>query len=228
MSGWFLWLAYVSLVGCLLCSLLIAADILSGRRHQMAVMNLVWPITALYLGPLAIWGHRKTRKSSLHEGEHHGADGVGNRGRPFWLTIFVAATHCGAGCTLGDIIGEWVVFAFGASLAGSVLLADYAVDFTLAYVLGLAFQFWSIVPMRELSVGEGVREALKADTLTLVAFEIGLFGWMALVHHLFFDSPPEPTQAVYWFMMQLGMIAGLITSYPANWLVVRLGIKPAM
>jgi hypothetical protein len=30
----------------------------------------------------------------------------------------VSAAHCGAGCTLGDIIAEFVIFGLGASVAG--------------------------------------------------------------------------------------------------------------
>jgi hypothetical protein len=29
------------------------------RQRHMPVMEAVWPITALYLGPLAVWGYRR-------------------------------------------------------------------------------------------------------------------------------------------------------------------------
>jgi hypothetical protein len=46
--------AYISV--CLGCAAIIAGDILIGRRRQpMGVMNFVFPITALYFGPLALW-----------------------------------------------------------------------------------------------------------------------------------------------------------------------------
>ena len=35
----------------------IAWDIACGHRQQMAIMNLVWPITALYWGPVALWAY---------------------------------------------------------------------------------------------------------------------------------------------------------------------------
>lgn len=39
-----------------LCALAIAYDIfVRGYRQHMAVMNAVYPITALYLGPVALW-----------------------------------------------------------------------------------------------------------------------------------------------------------------------------
>jgi hypothetical protein len=45
--------AYLSL--CFLCGLLIVADELM-RPQMIAIMNLVWRITALYWGPLGLWG----------------------------------------------------------------------------------------------------------------------------------------------------------------------------
>ena len=38
----------------------------------------------------------------------------------------------------------------------------------------------------------------------------------------------DPTMAVFWFMMQIGMILGFMTTYPANWLLVLWGVKSAM
>ena len=51
---WLHTLAWISLVLVIASALLIAADILAGRKQKMAIMNLVWPIVALSFGPLAV------------------------------------------------------------------------------------------------------------------------------------------------------------------------------
>jgi len=85
------------------------------------------------------------------------------------------------------------------------------------------------VPMRHLSPREGNAAALKADALSLTAFEVGLFGWMLLQRFVFFHAHPlHPDEARYWFMMQLGMVLGFVTSYPMNWWLIKRGIKEAM
>src|ERR1700722_7491270 len=83
------------------------------------------------------------------------------------------------------------------------------------------FQYWALAPMRRLNFRDGIRAAAKADVLSLPAFEIGLFGWMAImVFVLFPSSPLHPISPVYWFLMQIGMILGFTTSWPANvWLI---------
>jgi hypothetical protein len=83
---------------------------------------------------------------------------------------------------------------------------------------------------RGLSFGKGVVAAAKADVLSLSAFEVGLFGWTALMAFVFFPSPHHlrPDTSVYWFLMQIGMIIGFFTAWPVNTWLIRKGIKEAM
>lgn len=91
------------------------------------------------------------------------------------------------------------------------------------------FQYFVIAPARHLRAGEGLRLAAKADFLALTALEIGLVGWMAIMQLVLFTSPHLPTDsAAFWFMMQVGMLIGFITTYPVNWWLIRHGIKDIM
>jgi hypothetical protein len=219
--AWFDVLAWLSILLGVLSAIVIGIDILSGKRQKMAVMNLVWPITGLYFGPIALWSYWQFGRA--------GQDAGGKGQKSFWQTTFVGDSHCGAGCTVGDFAGEWLVFLTGLTVAGSVLWADYAIDFLLAYLLGLAFQYFAIVPMRRhLSGWPGIKAAIKADTISLVAFEIGMFAWMAFSSKVLFQPKAEPTQAVYWFSMQIAMVVGFMTACPANWWLIRKGLKEAM
>jgi hypothetical protein len=65
--------------------------------------------------------------------------------------------------------------------------------------------------------------------LSLTAFEVGLFAWMALMFWVFFPNPHlEPNTATYWFLMQVGMAIGLVTSYPMNRYLIARGVKEVM
>ena len=177
-APWLNALAIASLWISLACALFVLVDVV--RYPQgMAIMNWVWPITALYAGPLAVWAYFAWGKASAKSR----AAGVA-----------VDVSHCGAGCTLGDIIAESVIFVTGWSIAGSVLLAEYVGDYALAYVFGIVFQYFAIAPMRGLAFWPGIWAAIKADTLSLTAFEIGLFGWMALMNFVLFHPAPMPNQ----------------------------------
>lgn len=221
--AWLNQLAIASLVLSALCSAIVLIDVVR-LPQQMAIMNWVWPITALYGGPLALWMYaRLGRPASRAAIERNGMPDP-----PFYERVAVGASHCGAGCVLGDIISEFAIFFTGFLILGSMLATEYVGDYILAFAFGIAFQFFAIAPMRHLSFLPGMQAAIKADTLSLTAFEIGLFGWMAVSYFVLFHPPLMPTQPAFWFMMQIGMILGFLTSYPANWLLIRLGIKEAM
>jgi hypothetical protein len=150
--------------------------------------------------------------------------------RPWWATMAIEVSHCGAGCTLGDLIAEWVIFGLALTIAGYALFAEYAGDYLLALAFGIVFQYFAIAPMRGLGLWEGLKAAARADFISLTCFEIGLFGWMALMTFVFFPAPNllMPTSAAFWFLMQIGMIVGYFTSWPANVWLVKRGIKVPM
>jgi hypothetical protein len=110
------------------------------------------------------------------------------------------------------------------------LYAEYIGDYILAISFGIVFQYFAIAPMLGLGVREGLKRAAQADFIALTAFEIGLFGWMALMAFVFFPAPHPlvVNSAAYWFLMQIGMIVGFITSWPANVWLLNRGIKLAM
>ena len=215
--AWLTIVAWISLAMAMATAGAILYDVfVRGNRLRMSIMEAVWPVTALYLGVLAWPAYVRWGRSSAAD---HG-EGV---------TVGIGVSHCGAGCTLGDIVGAWLVFALGWELLGLALPAEYLVDFLLAFALGILFQYFSIAPMRGLGVRAGIAAAVKADTLSLVAFEVGLFGWMAVMQLVLFPRPHlAPNHAAYWFLMQIGMIVGFATAYPANVWLIRRGVKEAM
>jgi len=138
-------------------------------------------------------------------------------------------SHCGAGCTLGDIIAEFAVFTIALQLFGRGLLPEYTGDYAGALALGVLFQYFAIAPMRGIGFRDGVVAAAKADILSLTAFEVGLFAWMAVMAFVLLPSPPlHPDTPTYWFLMQIGIIIGFATAWPAGVWLVRRRIKEAM
>lgn len=182
-------------------------------------MNLVWPITALYWSAVTVW-------ADFRAGEGKGG---GESKEPTPWQVAVSVMHCGAGCTLGDIAAESIAAAFGLSFAGGEFPTRLLLDFVFAWFFGIIFQYFSIVPMRGLSPLRGIVAAIRADTFSIVAFEIGLFAWMALTYYVLFPAPHlRPDQPLFWFMMQIGMVIGFFTSYPANVYLLRWGWKEKM
>ena len=147
--------------------------------------------------------------------------------RPMWQPVFLGSTHCGAGCALGDFIGDWIAFALGVTLFGSIFAGRLVLGLFLAYLFGLAFQFFAIAPMRGLTVKDGLFAAVKADTLSLLAYQVGMFAVMGAIG-LYLLPRLRPTTLAYWVTMQAAMPAGFVTTYPVNWALVRADVKEAM
>ncbi len=110
------------------------------------------------------------------------------------------AAHCGSGCTLGDVCAEFLALGFPvvATWVGwktlfpdsheGKIFAVWILDYLFALVFGVAFQYFTIVPMRNLSPGRGLVAAVKADVLSLTAWQVGMYGLMAIAHFVLFAN----------------------------------------
>ena len=94
--------------------------------------------------------------------------------RPYWQSVALSALHCGAGCTLADIIGEWFTNYVPVTVAGSQLFGNWVLDFILALMIGVYFQFYAIREMEKISVGNALARAFKADFFSLLSWQVGI------------------------------------------------------
>lgn len=155
--------------------------------------------------------------------------GMAGMKRAHWQSVALSALHCGAGCTLADIIGEWFTNYVPVTVAGSQLLGNWVLDFVLALIIGVYFQFYAIREMEKISVGNALTRAFKADFFSLLSWQIGMYGWMAIVSFGLFVNEPLPKDTwMFWFMMQLAMLFGFLCAYPMNALLIKLGVKKGM
>lgn len=220
---WLHWLSWASLALAFACALAIAVDV-ARRPQPMAIMNVVWPVTALFGSVLSLWAYRAWGRGDV----------------PFPAKVVKGALHCGSGCTLGDVAAETLALLAPGVLAAAGLgwlfhdevFARWTLDFVFAFAIGIVFQYFAIAPMRHLGPGAGLRAAVKADTLSLCAWQLGMYGFMAIVGFAvaprWLGVPLRPSMPEFWFAMQWAMLCGLATSYPVNWWLIRRGWKEAM
>lgn len=227
--AWLTALSWTSLVVSLVIAVLIVIDE-RARPQKMWIMAIVWPLAALFGSVLVGWFYLRW-----------GRGGTAGDGKPpFPVQVAKGALHCGSGCTLGDIVAETVLLAspglaviFGLGwLFGDKIFAAWVLDYLVAFLFGIAFQYFTIAPMRHLSPGAGLIAAIKADTLSLTAWQVGMYGFMAIAHFGIFGAllgiKLGAAMPEFWFMMQLAMLCGFATSYPVNWWLLRAGLKEAM
>ena len=190
----------------------IAADIyLARRRHHSVAPELVWVTSALYLGPFAIpvyLSRGRTRASSS-------ADDTTTDARA------LAVLPGGSASAVAHLIAVPFVVAIGWTIAGvamwpMILVIAVLVTIMLAVYERLASRSARTGNARGLSIGA----AITAAIITVAAFDIGMVGWMLLLYYN--SAMPPVTESTFWFLMQLGVIVGLATGYPAvKWLLRR-------
>jgi hypothetical protein len=223
-------IAAVSLALGGVCAIVIAVDLF---RHpqKMTIMDAVWPLTALWSGPIGLWGYfrygRAGSRDAAEAAKEHGEEPPNMR-QPFRIKVGKAATHCGSGCTLGDIVAELAAAVVPLSIFGHHIFGSWIYDYVLALAFGILFQYLTIKPMKELSRKAGLKAAFKADVLSLTAWQVGMYGWMAIATFAIFHGEIPKSSPVFWFMMQIGMVLGFLTSYPVNWFLLRRGVKEEM
>lgn len=227
----------------LVCAVVIAADLVRHKQH-MWIMNVVWPVTALFGTVWIVWQYftygRLAEDERAKAAMDRDEEMPSKKLTPFPVMVANGALHCGSGCTLGDIIAEWLVFAVPAiavwfgwqSLFGDKIFAAWIVDYLFAYAFGIVFQYFTIAPMRNLGFVAGIWAAIKADTLSLTAWQVGMYGFMAFAYFYLFGSllgtKLEVDTVEFWFMMQIAMICGFVTAFPVNWRLIRTGLKEKM
>lgn len=212
------------------------------RRHEhrhpqhMWIMNVVWPVTALFGTVWIGWQHFTygrpcdARQDACRHGRGPGtleptADAVSN--------------HCGERrASLQQRLHAWrhsgrMARVRRAGSRGRIRLAE---PLQREDLRGLDRGLYLCLPVRHgvpiLHDRVDARVVLRsrhhrrhqADTLSLTAWQVVMYGFMAIAYFVIFHiglGVKLATNTVeFWFMMQISMFCGFMTSYPVNrWLI---------
>ncbi len=140
-----------------------------------------------------------------------------------WQGVTLSTLHCGAGCMLADIIGETV-----SGIVGITLIAGWGLDYILALLIGVYFQYVAIQQMERIEPKRAFLRALKADFLSLTSWQIGMYVFMLTFIQYSPETVMNRASFQFWFLMQFAMLTGFFLAYPMNVLLIKLGIKHAM
>ncbi len=212
LPSWLTPLAWVFVALAVLSALAVIDDIYRrGHRQPVRSMEAVWVLSALWLGPLVFPLYSRVgrpRSTAALRGDRPATDG-GEAAR--------GGLAGGAASLVAHVIGVPLVLASGLTIAGLDLYAMIAVIAVLAIALLFAFEF-STRTRRAVS-GSTVATALVVSAVTVLAFDIGMGGWMLLLH--FNSAMPAPGDVAFLFLMQIGIALGFLTGYPAVALLLR-------
>ena len=213
--SWLTPVAWTFLTLSVLSAAFIAADIYLGRRrHNGVASELVWIASGLYLGPFAIAFYLSRGRTNTDS-----APVDGTPRKP--ADTAVALLPGGGASAVAHLIAVPFVVAVGWTIAGLAMWPMIIIIAVLVVVMVAVYErVASNGPRTGHARGLSVGAAIVAAVITVVAFDIGMVGWMLLLH--FNNAMPPVTESTFWFLMQVGVIVGLLTGYPAvKWLLSR-------
>ncbi|MHA7295540.1 DUF4396 domain-containing protein, partial [Arthrobacter sp. HLT1-21] len=207
--GWLTPVSWLFVALGVISAALVLYDIYGRRNRQPnAAMGIVWPISALYLGPFGLWAYNRWGKTRSSTPEGPAAQSE----KDLHGKALTGSTPGGAAATVGHFIGVPLVVASGLTIAGTNLWVLIIVIALLAIALLFVYEYFFASRTGRSTAGKNAGVAFLTATITVLAFDIGMGGWMLLMH--FGNFMPAPTDITFFFLMQIGLVLGFLTAYP--------------
>ncbi len=199
LPAWLTTLSWAYLAVAVVAAAVVLNDIRGrGHRQRKPVMEAVWPLAALYLGPLAWPVYVRFGRSDVRSASE-GTD----------LTVRAVRSGIPGGVSAGlaHVIAVPVVAATGLTVAGLDMWAMVALIAPLAAAGIFAFEYTG-QPER----ARNAKLAAAVAVLVVLAFDVGMLGWMVLLHYT--ENMPAAGDVRFTFLMQIGLLLGSLTAFP--------------
>ncbi len=219
LPGWVAPVAAIVVALSILTALAVAYDIYGrGYRQRVGSMEGVWVISALWLGPFALplYARAGRPRTKRWQAEHETEAELG------LATETASGSLAGAAASsISHLIAVPFVIATGLSLFGVGVFAMIAIILGLAIVMLFVFEYTTAA--RRKVGGKSLLVALAVATVSVVAFDVGMVGWMLVLH--FNELIPAVTSASFLFLMQIGNVLGFVVALPIVALLLKRGAK---
>lgn len=180
------------------------------------LMKLAWILVVLYTGPIGLLIYLLSCRQPLP----HMHDAYIN---VHWKQAVGSLLHCIAGDATGIIFSAVIVYHFGLSNG-----VDLSIEYLSAFIVGLfIFQALFMLRMYDGNYWLAVRKTFFAETVSMNMVMLGMIPTMVILMHKL-PGADNPNHLLFWGVMSLATIVGMITAYPINsWLVAK-GLKHGM
>ena len=210
------------------CTALMILKDLFRHPHPVPVMNIIWPLTGLYLpfiGWLAWWylGRKPSRQVKLALLVPQKIQGYAS-----WQTIFISTSLSAAACIFGDLMTLPIVTLLNQFAITPTIWMQGVICVLISLLVGYFLQFLAIRQREKRSFISALLLALKTETFPLLIYQLGIFIFMALALKFILNQQINPLLVTFWFMLQTAMFIGFVFSWPANHFLIKRGLNPAV
>jgi hypothetical protein len=200
LPAWLTTLSWVWIATAAISAIWISRDIfVKDHRQPNKALDLIWPLAALYFGPLAVPIYNRFGRA---------------RGEDLTPTALRYGLPGGVSSGLAHVVAVPFVVATGLTIANVGMWAMVAIITVLATAGIFAFEYFVFTSRdRRIPGFAGLRPALVVSLVTVIAFDFGMLGWMLILHYT--ENMPAAADVRFTFLMQVGLILGTLTVYPA-------------
>ena len=205
-------------VGVLFAVWILADTYLGGYRQRLGPMEIVWPITAVWAGPLGVWAYWRWGRPATQKWEtRNGAT------QELGLSEHAAVETIpgGAASFVGHAIAVPIVGLTGITIAGEHVWPMILLVAVFALPLLIAYEYYALTVNfgARSTPGKRLRVAAFISVLAIIAFDLGMGAAMLIVAFVLGYS--HSTMA-FWLVMWGGIMLGFLTAYPmVRWLLAR-------
>ena len=201
-------------------SILVYIDI-KKNGQSTRIMGIVWPLTMLwaswigllaYISFVRVKGNVKPIEIDISINRDHSEIKDKTTNKVTWETVALSTIHCGVACTVANIVGETL-----SGIMGLEIILSWALNYVLVLIFAVCFKYMAIKELKYSTLELAIRKTMKLDFLSLTAWQIGVYGFVFFTH----ADTLSRASFDFWFIMQLGMMAGFIASYPMNMLFLK-------
>ena len=213
-------IAFFFVMSGIVFSILVSIDI---KKHgqSIPIMKTVWPLTMLWsswIGLLAYisFGREKDNEKpivvnmltnrNVREVENKGVKEI------TWEIVALSTIYSGVACTVANIVGETI-----SGILGLEIIVGWALDYILVLIFAVCFKYMAIKESKYSTLELAIIKTMKLEFLLLTAWQIGVYVFIYFTH----ADTLSRASFEFWFIMQLGMMAGFIASYPMNMLFLK-------
>ncbi len=184
------------------------------NNPEAPVMKWGFVLVTLYMGPIGLLLYVMADKEPS-PGAHE------RFVQPLWKQGVGSTVHCVAGDATGIILAAAVT-----ALLGFPMWVDVIVEYVFGFLLGLlVFQALFMRATMGGSYQSNVRRSFMPELLSMNMMMAGMAPVMILLMMGRDMRAMWPGEALFWFVMSLGIIVGFTIAYPINLWLVAKGMK---
>ena len=188
-------------------------------------LKAAWPIIVFFFSvigivlylltcrPSGIKGKEMKEKKKIH---HQYVNNI-------YYKTMGSLIHCVGGDGLG-IMTAMIIARFSGFSFWQEFWFEYAAGYAFGWFI---FQFWAF-RLHDNGVGQSLFKAFRAEFFSMFTVMLGMGFVMGRITPFVVGEQPLPNTFAFWGFASFGLLVGLITTIPTNYILVTIGWKHGM